>query len=225
MSKPRLAAVVCEGPTDVPIFREIILELWPTVEEVLALQPELDAIGKPFPGKPLGWSQVRAWCERNASAIGDVLDPAVGERIDLLVIAVDVDIAVAAGIGAKAKEVGAYETKRLHRVLKSWLNSEATKLDSRIVFSTPVRAVEAWVLAALFRQTKSPETILDPAKELANRGRLRRRKDGKPLKDLHVYREFAKIVASRLKVVRKCCPEAERTCRELESRQAATREQ
>ena len=34
MSSPRIAALVCEGQTDVPILRAAIQAVWPEVEEV-----------------------------------------------------------------------------------------------------------------------------------------------------------------------------------------------
>jgi len=37
MSEPKIAALVCEGQTDVPVLREIIFKLWPEIEHVRAL--------------------------------------------------------------------------------------------------------------------------------------------------------------------------------------------
>lgn len=42
MSEPRVAGLVCEGHTDVPVLRAVIEELWPEIEDVRCLQPELD---------------------------------------------------------------------------------------------------------------------------------------------------------------------------------------
>ena len=216
MSEPRRAAVVCEGQTDVPIFREIIQELWPSVTEVSSLQPELDATGRAT--GPAGWTQVQAWCEQHANDLEDVLQPDVGFPPDLLLIAIDVDIAVEAGITDPPKSVGNYESSRLRDTMRSWLQTkDRRRVPDVVVFSTPVRAIEAWVIAALFSKRKAPEAIADPAQGLVNKNKLRASpRDGKPWKELHVYKQFSKSVAGALSRVRKKCPEAERTCGEIE---------
>src|SRR5947209_692648 len=108
MSKVRVAALVCEGQTDVPILRAALQAVWPELEEVLCLQPELDETERAKGAA--GWCQVRAWCEAHAGHLEEVLDPDLGERIDLLVVAVDVDIAIEAGITDPPHGVGLYET-------------------------------------------------------------------------------------------------------------------
>lgn len=216
MSEPRRAAVVCEGQTDVPIFREIIQELWPSVTEVLSLQPELDATGRAT--GPAGWTQVQAWCEQHAHDLEDVLQPDVGFSPDLLLIAIDVDIGVEAGIADPPESIGPYESLRLRDTMRSWLQTkERRRVPDVVVFSTPVMAIEAWVIAALFPKRKAPEAIADPAQELVDKNKLRASpKDGKPWKELHLYKQFSKNVAGTLARVRRKCPEAARTCGEIE---------
>ncbi len=216
MSEPRRAAVVCEGQTDVPIFREIIQELWPSVIEVSSLQPELDATGRAT--GPAGWTQVQAWCQQHANDLEDVLQPDVGFPPDLLLIAIDVDIAVEAGIADPPQSIGAYESSRLRDTMRSWLQTEdRRRVPDVVVFSTPVMAIEAWVIAALFPRRKAPEAINNPAQELADKKKLRLSpKDGTPWKELHLYKQFSKNVANALTRVRRKCPEAERTCGEID---------
>jgi hypothetical protein len=216
MSEPRVAALVCEGQTDVPVLREIILELWPSIDEVLTLQPELDESGR---GKGrAGWSEVKAWCELHAEDLEDVLLPDVGFPIDLLLIAIDVDIAVAAGIADPPQAVGTYETPRLRDVMRGWLLTDTRKrLPAVVVFSTPVMAIEAWVLAALFPKSVALENVKDPAAALVTKKKLRLSPTtGTPWKELVLYRRFAKKVAENLPRVRKKCSEANRTCGEIE---------
>ena len=175
MSEPRIAALVCEGQTD-----------------------------------------VKAWCEAHASDLDKVLDPDVGDRIDLLVIAIDVDIAIEAKIADPPKGIGAYETKRLRRVIAGWLGGE---VPPAVVCSTPVMAIEAWVIAALFRKQTAPESIGDPAAWLLEKKKLRvSPRTGGPWKELHIYRDFAPLVAKQLKRVRRVCSEAERTLHAVEQR-------
>jgi len=219
MSEVRVAALVCEGQTDVPILRAMLQEILPDLEEILCLQPELDETDRAK--GPAGWSQVRAWCEANANRLDEVLDPDVGDRIDVLVIAMDVDVAVEAGIADPPHRVGVYETNRLRDTMTSWLRANGrTTLPAAIVLSTPVRAVEAWVIAALFPQETGVESILDPAAFLMGKGKLRASpSDGTPWKELYLYRDrFAPRVAQSLKRVRKVCSEADRTLKAVEQR-------
>ena len=96
MTEPTVAALVCEGQSDVPIFREIIHELWPSIKDVRSLQPELDEMERSR-GRS-GWSEVKSWCKQHDSHLDEVLNPFVGDRIDILLIAIDSDIAIEAGI-------------------------------------------------------------------------------------------------------------------------------
>jgi hypothetical protein len=220
MSKPRIAALVCEGQTDVPILRALLQEVWPELEEVRCLQPELDETDRAK--GPSGWTHVKAWCEAHADDLGEVLDPDVGDRIDLLVIAIDVDIALAAKIADPPRAVGLYETKRLRDTMGGWLVAAKRKgLPAGVILSTPVMAVEAWIVAALFPKENAPEAIHDPASWLVARGKLRLGKtDGKPWKELHRYRDFAATVAHRVQRVRSKCVEAHRTLLAVEQRRS-----
>jgi hypothetical protein len=216
MSERRVAALVCEGQTDVPIFRALIQKLWPEVEEVLCLQPELDEMERQK--SAAGWTQVMAWCQANAGRIEEVLHSNLGDPIDLLLVAVDVDIAVHAGITSPPKDPGAYETPRLRATMKGWLAPTDAKMPSSVVLSTPVTAVEAWIIAALYPHETNPERISAPADWLMKKKKLRRSaKDGRPWKELHVYRGWAPSVAAKTGRIRKVCSEAERTFRAIEA--------
>jgi len=218
MSEARVAALVCEGQTDVPVLRSMIQSLWPSIQEVRSLQPELDEMDRAK--GPAGWTQVQTWCQRNAATLDEVIDPFVGDPIDLLVVAVDVDIAIDAGIADPPQEIGGYESTRLRKTLVGWLTApKRRKLPAALVVSTPVMAIETWVIAALFPKERSPEQIPDPARWLVEKKKLRLSpKDGKPWKELHRYREFAQQLGGRLPHVRKSCPEAQRTSLAIEER-------
>jgi hypothetical protein len=218
MSEPRVAALVCEGQTDVPILRAALHEVWPELERVLCLQPELDQMERAK--GPAGWTQVKAWCVAHAGSLDEVLEPDVGDRIDLLVIVMDVDVAVDAGIADPPVDVGVYETTRLRDTIAGWLRTELHRnLPPAVVLSTPVRAIEAWIIAALFPREKAPQRIEDPAAWLARKAKLRKSdRDGKPWKELHRYTAFATAVAGRLQHVRQTCSEAHRTLRLVEQR-------
>lgn len=217
MSDARVAAIVCEGQTDVQILRAVIQQVWPEVEDVRCLQPELDEMERSC--GPAGWNQVKCWCESYAGHLGDVINPELGDPIDLLLIAIDVDIAIAAGIADPPTKVGTYETIRLRHTIERWLKSHPSqKLPPTLVLSTPVMAIEAWIIAALFPKESAPERVRDPAAFLARRKKLRSSPDdGKPWKELHRYRGFATAIAKKLSRVRKACTEAERTAAGVEA--------
>ena len=204
-----------------PVLAAMIRKLWPEVDEVLALQPELDDTGRPAAGMTTGWSAVKAWCTQRAGALVEELDPPVGRSIDLLVIALDVDIAVHAKIINPPKQIGVYETTRLCATVKSWLVTPArTKLPEALVIALPAVALETWVIAALYSKQSSPENIDAPAEYLAAKKKLRRRADGKPSKYLPAYRDFGARVASNLPRVRAACSEADRFCAKVARRRA-----
>jgi hypothetical protein len=221
MSKSRVAALVCEGQTDIPILRAIIMDTWPEIDEVRCLQPEVDEMDRAR--TPAGWTQVKQWCEKHAGALDEVLSPDLGDPIDLLLVVLDVDIAVEAGIANPPHSVGVYETNRLRQTVAGWLTTDARpRLPDAVVISTPVRAVETWIIAALFPKESSAETIQDPAAFLVNRKRLRRsQRDGKPWKELHLYRGFASTIAKKTKQIRRKCVEANRTMVAIEQQRRA----
>lgn len=219
MSERRIAALVCEGPTDALVLEAMIAQLWPEVTEVRTLQPETDALGKARSGTAAGWTAVRTWCKQNGGRLAAIVDPDVGNRIDLLLIALDLDIAVEAGVAQRRRLATPYDATPLCRTIKSWLT---TPIPSSVVIALPAMSVEAWVIAALYPKERSPEAIDAPAKYLVGKRKLRSSPaDGKPWKSPRAYREFAKFVARRLPSIRKRCPEAERTCRKIEQRAAA----
>ncbi len=221
MSKSRVAGIVCEGHTDVPILEAIVSKLWPEIDDVRVLQPQLDALGKVNRTGRSGWSEVRAWCEQNASRLDEIIYPDVGDTLDLLLIVVDLDIAIEAKIADPPKVLGSYATKRLCDTIKGWLRFPGrTKLPPEVVIAIPAMSIETWIIAALFKTELSPESIADPAGLLVERKKLQvSPRGGKPWKYLPRYREeFSARVATRLNAVRKVCPEAERTSRKIEQR-------
>jgi hypothetical protein len=223
MSDPRVAGLVCEGHTDVPVLRAIIEELWPEVD-VRCLQPELDETDRAK--GPAGWSQVKRWCETYAGQLDEILEPDLGEKFDMLVVAMDLDVAIDAGIENPPKKLGVYESNRLRAKMKKWLTTHSRpNLPSAIVLSTPVMAIEAWIIAAVFPRETGPERLRDPALWLVDKKKLRASPSNrKPWKELHRYRDFAELVAQRLSRVRTTCAEAERTARAIADRRDQCRD-
>ena len=217
MSEPRVAALVCEGQSDAPILRAVLEELWPGIE-VRTLQPLLDEAGKTAAGARAGWTAVRSWCAENR--LSDLEDPLVGARFDVIVIAIDADIALEANVVERPTPARPYDAAALCRTVRSWLS---TPVPPSVVIALPAMAIEAWVIAALYPGEKRPEDIANPAQYLVERDVLwASPADGKPMKYMPSYRQkFGPAVAKRLKRVRKTCGEAERTCRKIERRRAA----
>lgn len=141
-----------------------------------------------------------------------------GDPIDLLVVALDVDIAIHAGIIDPPKQtLTPYVARRLCNTVKGWLRAGDRRLPAQLVIGLPAMAVEAWIAAALFRNCQAPEQLDDPARYLAERGKLALVGD-RPRKDIARYRRFADEVGRSLGKVRKQCPEAERLCVKIDER-------
>ena len=223
MSDAPVAALVCEVQTDAIVLKSFVFALWPEIEDVRVLQPELDDTGRTIPGGRSAWSEVRTWCTQNADDLDDLFNPRVGDPVSLLIVAIDMDIALAAEIANPPRRIGAYESPRLQRTVRSWLRRPGRRrLPAQILVSTPVMAIEAWIIAALFRRQRAPEQVQNPAEFLVGKQKLRRSpNDGSPWKELRRYRQFAAIVARQAAVVRRTCAEADRTCRGIEQRRAA----
>lgn len=231
----RVAAVVCEGCTDFPILEGIILELWPEVDRVLPLQPPLDELGRPTSIRR-GWSAVKTWCESNAENLHQLLSSDFGDPIDLLVVALDVDIAIQAEIINPPRQgLTPYVAKRLCNTVKGWLTTTDRRLPAELVIVLPAMAIEAWIIAAVIAKCERPENLAAPAMYLAEHGELEliarqpagdstRSTRQRPHKDLSRYRgRFRSTVTRSLGKVRKKCVEAERFCNKVEQRRARTR--
>ncbi|HWO23365.1 MAG TPA: hypothetical protein VNO30_31710 [Kofleriaceae bacterium] len=176
------------------------------------LQPETDALDRQVAGGRSGWSEVRTWCQR-VSSLDEYFDPDVGEPIDLLVVAVDLDIAIGAGVTKRPANLTAYDATELCKIIKSWLPEP---LPGRVVIAIPVMSTEAWILAAMFPRLTNLEAEVSPANVLVEKGKIQMGRNG-PWKRASEYRVFAEVVANRLKRVRAECREANRFVNKLEA--------
>ncbi len=201
---------VCEGSTDYVVLREVAAAALGTINPV-ALQPQVDQLDRSRPGGLAGWSEVKAWCEQHQD-LGDVLRPPIGEPLDLLVIAIDLDIAIRAGVERRPENLSSYDAAQLCRVVKSWLPA---RVPREVVIVIPVMSIESWVVCALFPRHKRPEAMDDPAEFLAAKGKIPRATSRRPWKRAREYRAFAKEVAAKLLRVRKRCGEADRFVRKV----------
>jgi hypothetical protein len=203
------AGVVCEGHSDFAILERVLIKLWPELDEILLLQPILDSLQRAQGAS--GSSGVKEWCERNANKLSAVIDSGVGPKLDLLLIALDADAAISAGIEQPPKNASAYDASRLCKVIRGWLGKP---LPSQLVITIPAMAIEAWVVAAYFKTPAKPETLENPATTLVTKGRLefekRPKRQRKVVKPPATYRTFAEQVAGKWPRVRRVCAEAAR---------------
>jgi hypothetical protein len=220
-ARRRVAGLVWEGATDVLIFERIIREVWPEIEDVLRLHPELDELDRARGSS--GWTGVERWCTTHADKLSSVIDPGIGPPLDLLVVALDADVAALAGIEDPPARGSAYDTTRLCDTIKRWLTTPTrSTLPRELVIAIPAMATEAWAIAGLYPRARQPERVDAPAQYLVERGKLewdpdpRRRARGKVRKDPARYRAIAHAIAKQLARVRSSCPEAERLCAKLE---------
>lgn len=135
----------------------------------------------------------------------------MGEPFDLLVIGIDLDIAIRAGIEKAPSNLKAYDARALCDIVKSWLPQP---VDGRVLIVIPVMAVEAWIVAAVLPRLARPELERNPAELLAKRKKIAMGSNG-PWKRVNEYREFAREVTAKLGKVRSNCNEANRFVEKL----------
>lgn len=161
---------------------------------------------------------MRAWCQ-DLRSFDELFKPEVGDPLDLLVIAIDLDIAIRAGVAKLPANLDAYDASELCTLVKSWLPKP---IPGKVIIAIPVMAAEAWILAALFPKLAGVERLPDPAGVLVERDKLEQGRNG-PWKRASEYRGFADTVASKLKRVRQECAEANRFVAKLENVGASPR--
>lgn len=210
--RPLVVGFVCEGSTDVVILRGVVERLLGDVDS-RTLQPLTDQFDRTVPGSAGGWSAVRSWCQRVAD-FREYFNPSIGDPFDAIIIALDLDIAVLAGIQKAPANLKAYDARELCRTIRSWLPSP---LPGRVIIAIPVASIESWILAALFpRRRTSPQLEQNAAGVLVEKGKIPMGKTG-PWKRVVEYRGFSADVARKLKSVRSLCSEADRFAKKVES--------
>lgn len=209
-TRPLVVGFVCEGSTDIVVLRRVVEATLGDIDP-RPLQPQTDALDRQAVGGRSGWSEVRAWCQRVGS-FDDYFKPDIGDPLDLLVIAIDLDIAIKAGVTRPPSNLSAYDASELCKIIKSWLPQP---IPGRVIIAIPVMATEAWILAALFPRLTNIESEESPAQVLVDRGKIQMGRNG-PWKRASEYRTFADMVASKLKRVRFSCSEANRLVTKLE---------
>ena len=201
-----LAAIVCEGPTDFIVLRELLYRLCPQIEDVIALQPEGDETS--FDAG--GWHLVQKWCQDNGPKLSSFLGHRYGNPIDILLIQVDGDIAPSLGVPVQQRAAADIAREVCDQV-KSWLGHPPRALPPQVIITIPMEATESWLIAGLEDGSiLNLERLAHPAGRLVSKGKLIADSNGRPVKDLSRYREMARDLAKSTTRLFVRAPEADR---------------
>ena len=225
MSDPLRIGFVVEGPTDFVMLERIAGQLLGGREyESVAIQPLLsDAFAAVTGG---GWTEVYFWCRQTTEqAGGSVRNDALFNSFDMLIVQVDADVA-----GKRYSDdqritnapndlpceqpcpPASASTNNLRQILLGWMGEAA--VPPKTVLCTPSKALETWVVLALFPQNQfsrsaNLECRANPDAQLQAQPLARRLiRAGK--KDIGKYRDRAGDMAAAWPAVRLRCTEAER---------------
>ena len=166
MSEPVRIAVVAEGPTDVVVLGAVLdCILAETEYELHTLQPEGSvAFGTAPTGRTgSGWGGIYRWARQSAAeGDGSVVDSSALFYHDLLIVHVDADVAGNTYTSASIHDWPVHDlpcrqpcpppnetTNALRRVVLRWLGEQ--QVPPRVVLCTPSESIEAWVIAAVWR--------------------------------------------------------------------------
>jgi hypothetical protein len=232
MSKPARVAFAVEGDTDLIMLRAAVGSLLAGREFVpTLLQPQDSEILQPAVAPtPAGWPGVYRWCQQTSSGInGSFRNDPLFENHDILVVQLDADVAGASytsgHIQDPVKDLPCQKpcpppeatTNPLRQALVRWMHENDA--PPRTVLCTPSKALEAWVLVALYPNDRavrmgtvecreSPEDLLSAkpaAQSLVRHGK----------KIVERYEDRAEDFANAWPQVRVVCSEAERFSREF----------
>ncbi|HRE90245.1 MAG TPA: hypothetical protein PK095_14010 [Myxococcota bacterium] len=214
-------AIVAEGPTDAVIIEAALSAILPPFILTL-LQPE-----ETRPALGAGWGGVLRWCldfsQRGARSLE--ADPTL-PGFDLFILHIDADVA-GASYEALGNEVASLAQEHgwpslptvcscppacacasvVGRCVCAWAGLES--LGARTVLCVPSRAVEAWLVAAVFDESEPILEGLECRDDLSDRiaGLPLKRRIRKSRRD---YAERASLVRERWSLVRGRCTQAER---------------
>ncbi len=190
-------ALVCEGPTDVPVLEAVLRAVLGNDIVTSLLQPDetRDALRS-----AAGWTEVRRWCEARGRSLQWVL-----AQFDILVVHLD---------GDRRSINHVNTTSQLCDTIKGWLGPGAT--EPKLIIVIPSQASETWLRATYRPVTPQTEDENDPTRRMVGEGRLKADQDGEPKKELAVYRTLAEGLRSKLPLLRTNLPELERFSRKIE---------
>ena len=227
MSNPVRVAFAVEGDTDFIIMQATIRSLLAGREFVpTLLQPQdSQVLQSGVAPTPDGWPGVYRWCQQTSAGLtGRFREDSLFQNHDILVVQVDADVAGttyrSGHINDPVQDLPCNKpcpppeatTNPLRNVILRWMNEN--DLPPRTVICTPSKALETWILVALYPKEPvvkrgnveckdSPENLLGakPMTERLVRG-------GKKI--VEKYEDRAETFAKAWPGVRAVCSEAER---------------
>lgn len=221
--------VVCEGVTDFIVIEAAVKALFPGKGIVLTMiQPDTSEVFRTLGSHGGGWKGVRSWCKQVLPLFGLSAAPKA------LILHVDADVADDPEVACaqNCPPASATTTALKQFVTRDWC---AGSVPKQVVFCTPSKNSEAWVLQALYPTDKEvragiecrpkPEMLLagKPAAERMVRKKISDqsgRMVTKYKKDPARYRERQSDITAKWPAVRTGCSEADLFSRELIARLA-----
>jgi hypothetical protein len=216
--------VVCEGETDFIVIEAAMTALFPGANIVLTLiHPDTSEAFRTLGDHGGGWNGVRNWCQRILPLFG------ISSKPKALILHVDADVADDPEVHCAqvCPPPSATTTALRAFVAKEWC---AGSVPEPLVFCTPSKNIEAWVLQALYPSDKEVkagiECRLKPEKLLAGKPAAERmvrlkesekagRKTRKYKKDPAKYRARQSDITAKWSTVRAGCSEADRFSKDL----------
>lgn len=236
MSKKYL--LVCEGPTDILVIREIAKKISENIDLNIIIQelsPQRDATTRKYPEH--GWKEVRQWCRLHGNSYDvepNSIEALAARRrswraqLDIsganaLIIQMDTDIVdyitdLAISFNGTTKQS---RKNFARRSILHWLGEDVLPEDIYLLLST--QCTETWVLATrertenIFSQLsqgfdfENIENIIELLCSL-NLEYICYEEGGKKRLSKNNYMPYAEKIVDNLQKVRKECEEAEKFC-------------
>lgn len=225
---------VVEGSTDALVLIALINHLYPGTHRYFDLQPAVT-----YSERGNGWKGVRAWCketwQRKGSSLAKIISADTGAPLDLLIVALDADIATEADLQDDSlpdlvEDVAlpcppiTSTVEKLTRVVFRWLKHTPVSLPPQVLFVFPAQDIENWAFAALYPedplcQTANYECYHTGAERDQHPGYLltlvrygkRFKRDGNKIKkSVPAYQRLLPRIAENWPRVREICTQAER---------------
>lgn len=198
----RNIGIVCEGPTDYLILREVVDQITGENNYYVQLQPEPDLTG----ACGNGWKGVWKWCKDNAY-FKEQLMKDIEPSLDILIIQMDGDVSRKEKIAHCLCESNLCEYKGDCNPLECDADKEMREICPIVL---PCDSIEAWIVAA-YDELENAEQMEDPWISIISRKKtyhdIRIAGDKKRKR---VYEQFVDTVCANWNKVTKLCLSAKR---------------
>lgn len=154
-----VVGLLAEGPTDAMVIEAVVANIRPDVR-IIPLLPEMDASGimAATPNSHgYGWTGVRSYCASIRDGLEEFLRSITSEPLDGLLVHVDCSMAHNVGLQHPCPQAMTTATALSNLVQTTWLQLRGPL--SNFIVVTPSMEIEAWVVAALGLQRRSPAPL------------------------------------------------------------------